>query len=86
MILVTHWLLLKFLLDVQQTHLRGRFIEQMVMLSSYFLGTPNLQIWKIWFWSHFVVLFKSDLDVQQTHLRGQFIEQMLIMVTLCCAT
>ncbi len=28
---------------------------------------PNLQIIEVWFWSHFVVLLKSDLDVQQTH-------------------
>jgi len=29
---------------------------------------PNLRLSEIWFWSHFVVLLKSDLDVQQTYL------------------
>ncbi len=31
---------------------------------------PNLQFLEVWFWSHFVVLLKSDLDVQQTHFSG----------------
>jgi hypothetical protein len=30
---------------------------------------PNSILSQIWFWSHFVVLLKSDLNVQQTHLR-----------------
>ncbi len=32
---------------------------------------------KIWFWSHFAVLLKSDLDVQQTHNR--FVEQKVML-------
>ncbi len=31
---------------------------------------------EILFWSHFVVLLKSDLDVQQTKLRGGFVEHL----------
>ncbi len=33
----------------------------------------------MWFWTHFVVLLKSDLDVQPTQLRGQFIEPKLML-------
>jgi hypothetical protein len=35
------------------------------------LGVTNFQIWEIQFWSHFVVLLKTDLDVQQTRLSSQ---------------
>ncbi len=43
---------------------RGQFVEQKLMLSSSF----KFHLSKIVFWSHFVVVLKSDLDVQQTHL------------------
>ncbi len=29
---------------------------------------PKSELSQVWFWSHFVVLLKSDLDVQQTRL------------------
>jgi hypothetical protein len=41
------------------------------------LGETNLQIRKKLFWSHFVVLLKSDLDVQQTRVR--FVEKGLML-------
>ncbi len=46
-------------LDVQQTHLRGQFVEQKLVLKSYFRCD---QIHKR---SHLV---KSDLDAEQIHL------------------
>ncbi len=48
--------------------IRGRFVEQMLMLSCCFRWPNSLQK-LLWIWLHFVVLLKSDLDVQQTHLR-----------------
>ncbi len=38
------------------------------MLSSSFRCDQIYKYELLWFWSHFVVLLKSDLDVQQTHL------------------
>ncbi len=34
---------------------------------------------QIIFWSHFVVLLKTDLDVQQTHLLGWLVEHKLLL-------
>jgi hypothetical protein len=65
------------------------------------LGVTNLQIQEICFWSHFVLLLKSDLDVRQTEAgllnKCSFVARALgvtkfiiitdmIWVTLCCAT
>ncbi len=59
-------------LDVQQTHIRGRYVEQKLMLSSNF-RCDQIHNCHWYDFGHTVVLLKSDLDVQQTHLRGLFI-------------
>jgi hypothetical protein len=47
---------------------RGRFVEQMLMLSSNFRCDQIYKYERLNF-GHTVVLLRSDLDVQQTHLR-----------------
>jgi hypothetical protein len=39
-----------------------------IMLGAIMLGAIMLIVIMLWFWTHFVVLLKSDLDVQRTHL------------------
>ncbi len=34
---------------------------------------------EIWFWSHFIVLLKSNLGVKQTHLWDWFVEQKFML-------
>jgi hypothetical protein len=43
---------------------------------------PNLLVRDIWFWSHLVVLLKSDLDVQQTGLWSLLWRWSFVVVSL----
>jgi len=56
----------------------GWFVEQMLMLSSWF-RCDQIYNNNCYFFGHTVVLLKSDLDVQQTHLWGWFDEQKLML-------
>ncbi len=50
---------------------RGQLVKQKFMLSSNFRCDQIFKMRYV-FWSHFVVLLKSDLDVQKTHLYGAY--------------
>ncbi len=83
-------MLLKSDLDVQQTHLRGRFVEQRLMFSM-ILGVTKFIKMRDMISSQFVVLLKSDLDkgscLTQASGVTKFINmRYMILVTLCCAT
>jgi hypothetical protein len=58
--------LLKYDFGVQQTHLRGQFVEHHNQAYVVQQSVTKLKIAYGVFWSHFVVLFKSTLDVQKT--------------------
>ncbi len=55
---------LKFDLDVQQTHIRGWFVEQKLMLGSSFRYDQIYKYPKYDFGHTLFVTLKSDLDVQ----------------------
>ncbi len=68
------WVTLKSDLHVWQTHLKGQFVEQKVVLSS------NFRCGQIYNGQNIIwVTLKSDLHVRQTHLRGQFVEQKVVL-------
>jgi hypothetical protein len=62
---VAHILVL-FMTTTQE--LEAGLLNKRLMLSSSF--RCDKFVWDISFWSHFVVLPRSDFDVQQTRLRG----------------
>ncbi len=56
---------------------KGRFVEQRLMLSTYF-RCDQICEYERYDFGHFVVLLKSDLHVQQTHLNFLSVNAMTI--------
>jgi hypothetical protein len=77
---------LKSNLDVQQTHLWGRFVEQKLILSSNFRCGKIDKINCYEFGHTFIVLLKYDSDVQQTTSWGQFFELKLVLSSIFYAS
>ncbi len=66
--------LLEYDLDIQQTDLRGQFVECQSRTSvAQQSGTKNISTIAMLL-SYFIVLLKSNLDAQQINLRGQLVE------------